>query len=200
MKRRRGVAVRGAAPGLVRTLAEAGLVGTWEWDPPTGRFLLDEGAAALMAGDPGLAGRPLQSERATAGLEEPDVERFLSAVRRAAEDDDAVLVELRAAGLPRTRRLLCRGRILRDERGRPIRGEGTLVDAAEVGAEARVLLGLSEDAAGAAIDEAAGLLIAARRAIEASGNPHLRDLVDVVLLEVARAIASRSQPASPVRH
>lgn len=187
-------------PGLVRTLAEAGLVGTWEWDPPTGHFLLDEGAAALMAGDAGLAGRPLQSERATAGLEGPDVERFLGEVRRAVEEDDAVLIELRADTRPRPRRLLCRGRILRDALGRPTRGEGTLVDAAEVGTEARALLGLAEDAAGAAIDEAAGLLIAARRAIDASGNPRLRDLVDVVLLEVAREIASRSQPAAPVRH
>ncbi len=176
------------------------MVGAWEWDPPSGRFLLDEGAAALMAGDPGLAGRPLQSERATAGLEEADVERFLDAVRRAVEGDDAVTIELRSTGLPRARRLLCRGRILRDGLGRPIRGEGTLVDAAEVGADARALLGLSEDAAGAAIDEAAGLLIAARRAIDASGSPHLRDLVDVVLLEVAREIANRSQPSSPVRH
>lgn len=200
MKRRRSVTARGTAPGLVRTLAEAGVVGTWEWDPPSGRFLFDEGAAALMAGDAGLAGRPLQSERATAGLEEPDVELFLGAVRAAAEEGETVLVELRAAALPRSRRLLCRGRILRDERGRPLRGEGTFVDAAEVGAEARVLLGLAEDAAEAAIDEAAGLLIAARRAIDASGNPRLRDLVDVVLLEVAREIASRSQPATPVRH
>jgi hypothetical protein len=200
VKRRRIGAAQGAVPGFVRTLAEAGLVGTWEWDPPSGRFLLDEGAAALMAGDPGLAGRPLQSERATAGLEGSDVERFLGEVRRATEEDDVVLIELCAAARPRPRRLLCRGRILRDALGRPIRGEGTLVDAAEVGTEARAVLGLAEDAAGAAIDEAAGLLIAARRAIDASGNPRLRDLVDVVLLEVAREIASRSQPAMPVRH
>ena len=153
-----------------------------------------------MAGDPALAGRPLQSERATAGLEEADVERFLGEMRRAAEEDDAVLIELSSADLPRARRLLCHGRILRDERGRPTRGEGTLVDAAEVGPEARALLGLAEDAAGAAIDEAADLLIAARRAIDATGNPRLRELVDVVLLEVAREIASRSQPAVPVRH
>ncbi len=200
VKRRRMGAARGAAPGLVRTLAEAGLAGTWEWDPPSGRFLFDEGAAELMAGDASLAGRPLRSERATAGLEERDVERFLDAVRRAAAEDDTVLVELRPAGLPRPRRILCRGRILRDERGRPIRGEGTLVDAAEVGPEARDLLGLNEDAAGAAIDEAARLLIEARRAIDATGNPHLRDLVDVVLLEVARAIANHAPPTSPVRH
>ncbi len=43
VKRRRMGAARGAAPGLVRTLAEAGLAGTWEWDPPSGRFLFDEG-------------------------------------------------------------------------------------------------------------------------------------------------------------
>ncbi|WP_232631312.1 hypothetical protein [Methylobacterium sp. Leaf118] len=204
MKRRRSVAARDAAAGLVGTLTDAGVVGAWEWDPATGRFVLDEGAAGLMAGDPRLAGDALLSDRATAGLEAADVARFLGEVRRAAEQDGAVLVELRLSGPPAAalrhpRRILCRGQIHRDGLGRPVRGEGTLVDAAAVGNEARALLGLPEDAAGAAIDEAAGLLIAARQAIDASGNLKLRDLVDVVLLEVGREIASRTRTA-PLRH
>jgi hypothetical protein len=200
VKRRRSVAAPSATPGLVRTLAETGVVGTWEWEPSSGRFVLDGGAAALLSGDPGLAGDPLSCERATAGLEEADVERFLGELRRAEAEGDDVLIELRAAGPSRPRRLLCRGRILRDPLGRTVRGEGTLLDAAEIGAEARALLGFPDDVVGAAIDEAADLLIAARRAIDASGNPKLRDLVDVVLLEVAREIASRSQPVKSIRH
>ena len=204
MKRRRSGAARDAAPGLVRTLTEAGVVGTWEWDPATGRFLLDGGAAALMAGDSRLAGYALHSDRATAALDAPEIERLLGEVRRAAEEDGTILVELRLAEPPAgsfagPRRLLCRGRIHRDALDQPLRGEGTLVDVAEVGSEARALLGLPEDAAGAAIDEAAGLLIAARQAIDASGNLKLRELVDVLLLEVGREIASRTRTA-PLRH
>lgn len=190
-----------AGPGLVGTLARSGIVGSWEWDPATGQFLLDEGAAALMAGDAHLAGRPLLSERATAGLDTPTAVRFLGEVVRAAEGEADVRVELRVPA-PRgpARRLLCRGRIHRDGRNRPVRGEGTLVDAADVGIEARALLGMENARAAEAIDEAAELLIAARRAIDASGSRRLRQLVDVLLLEVAREIASRSGPGNRLHH
>ncbi|MGX5774341.1 hypothetical protein [Methylorubrum zatmanii] len=201
MKRRRSDARRSATPGLVGTLAGTGIVGSWEWDPATGRFLLDEGAAALIAGDPRLAGQALHAERATAGLALPEAGRFLEEIRRAAEQEDDVLVQIRVTGSPETPRFLaCRGRIQRDERHQPVRVEGTLVDTAEVRPEARALLGLEEESTADAIDEAAELLIAARRAIDASGSRRLRQLVDVMLLEVAREIASRSEPAQRRHH
>lgn len=200
MKRRRSDARRGAAPGLVGTLAESGIVGRWEWDAASGRFLLDEGAAALIAGDPRLAGQPLHAERATAGLALPEAARLLDEVRRAAEQEDDVLVQIRVTPQPEAPRFLaCQGRIQRDERHQPLRVEGTLVDTADVAPETRALLGLEEGTADA-IDEAAELLIAARRAIDASGSRRLRQLVDVMLLEVAREIASRSEPAQRRHH
>ncbi|MEH3120053.1 MAG: hypothetical protein PGN25_21320 [Methylorubrum populi] len=202
MKHRRSGARRGATPGLVGTLAKSGIVGTWEWDPATGHFLLDEGAAALMAGDARLAGGALLSERATAGLDTPDAVRFLGAVLRTAEqEEDDLRIDLRVrAPSGAVRRLLCRGRIHRNEHNRPVRCEGTLVDTVDVGAEARALLGLENEGAANAIDEAAELLIAARQAIDASGSRRLRQLVDVLLLEVAREIASRSVQPNRSHH
>lgn len=204
MKRRRSDTRPGTAPGLVETLAKSGTVGTWEWDPDTGHFILDEGAAELMAGDARLAGQALRGERAMAGLDRPDATRLLGAMRRAAEQDEGeeeVRIHLRVparSGLPR--RLLCRGRIQRDAQQQPVRGEGTLIDTSDIGAEARALLGLESDGAADAIDEAAELLIAARRAIDASGSRRLRQLVDVLLLEVAREIAGRTGQTQRLHH
>ncbi|BAU93598.1 hypothetical protein MPPM_4993 [Methylorubrum populi] len=200
MKRRRSDTRLGTAPALVRTLAKSESVGTWEWDPETGYFHLDGGAAGLMAGDVRLAGRPLRSEQATAGLAAPEAARFLCEVARAAEQDDDVAVDLWVASSSEpARQVRCRGRIHRDARRHPTRGEGTLVEVAEAGAETRTLCELKSAAAADAIDEAAELLIAARRAIDASGSPRLRQLVDVLLMEVAREIASHSC-AEPQSH
>lgn len=193
MKRRRSDARKGAIPALVGTLAEAGIIGAWEWDPATGHFLLDEGAADLMAGDSDLAGRALHGERATAGLDVQEADHLLSEICRAAEQgEDEVSIAFHVAAVPAgLHRVLCRGRIERDVNGRPVRGEGKLVDIAALDGEAQTLLGLDRDVAAEAIDEAAGLLIAARHAIDLSGNPKLRQLVDAALMEVGREIASR---------
>ncbi|PXW64079.1 hypothetical protein [Methylobacterium sp. B4] len=193
MKRRRSDARKGANPALVGTLAEAGTIRAWEWDPATGHFLLDEGAADLMAGDGDLAGRALRGERATAGLDLQEADRFLAELFRATEQgEDEVSAEFHfaavAGGLSR---VLCRGRIERDGQERPVRAEGTLVDVAALSAEARALLGHDRDIAAEAIDEAAELLIAARQAIDLSGSRKLRRLVDAVLMELGREIASR---------
>ncbi len=201
MKHRRNDARRSDIPGFVETLPPSGVVGSWEWDPATGCFILDEGAAELMAGDVRLAGRPLRSERATAGLDAPEARRFLGEVRQAAEQEEDVALDLWVASpTGPARRVLCRGRIHRDARHQPVCGEGTLIDADDAGAEARTLLELERAAASEAIDEAAELLIAARQAIDASGSRRLRQLVDVLLLEVAREIASRSVETQPHSH
>lgn len=201
MKRRRSDARCRTAPVLVRTLAKSAIVGTWEWDPATGHFLLDEGAAELMAGDVGLAGHPLRSERATAGLDASEAARFLGDVRHAAEQEDDVAIDLWVASSSGpARHVLCRGRIHRNARQQPVRGEGTLVERADPGAGTRTLRELQGAAVAEAIDEAAELLIAARRAIDATGKPRLRQLVDVLLLEVAREIASHSGATEPPPH
>jgi len=201
VKRRRSDTRLGTAPVLVRTLGKSESVGAWEWDPETGFFLLDEGAAELMAGDARLAGRPLRSEQATAGLDTSEATRFLGQVARAAEQDDDVSIDLWVASSSGpARQIRCRGRIHRDARRHPMRGEGTLLEGAESGGETRTLRELKSADSAEAIDEAAELLIAARRAIDASGSPRLRQLVDVLLMEVAREIASRSCSAEPQPH
>ncbi|WP_245517469.1 hypothetical protein [Methylorubrum sp. Q1] len=201
MKRRRSEARYATAPGLAGTMTTPGIAGTWEWDPATGCFILDEGAAELMAGDAGLAGHPLRGERATAGLDASAAARFLGDVRHAAGQEDDVAVDLWVPSLsgPK-RRLLCRGRIHRDARQHPVRGEGKLIDTADPGVQARTLHELESAAAADAVDEAAELIIAARRAIDASGKPRLRQLVDVLLLEIAREIASRSSDVDRQQH
>ncbi|GJE70724.1 hypothetical protein [Methylorubrum podarium] len=201
MKRRRSDTRRGTAPVFARTLAKSEIVGTWEWDPATGHFLLDEGAAERMAGDVRLAGLPLRSERATAGLGTAEAARFLGDVGRAAEQEDDVAVDLWVASATGpARKVLCRGRIHRDARRQPVRGEGTLVERADPGAGTRSLRELKRAAAAEAIDEAAELLIAARRAIDASGKPRLRQLIDVLLLEVGREIANHSGATESPSH
>ncbi len=50
------------SPATELALQAAGLIGTWNTDVKAARSVLDSGAAALLAGDVGLAGQPLPLE------------------------------------------------------------------------------------------------------------------------------------------
>ena len=63
----------GHFPDLRRVLDASGIVGTWDWYVMRRTVLFDEGAAALLAGDPGLAGRELRGPEATAGIHPDDL-------------------------------------------------------------------------------------------------------------------------------
>ncbi|WP_204350012.1 hypothetical protein, partial [Serratia marcescens] len=61
---------------LRAALDAAGVIGTWYWSASNGRFILDEGAASLLAGDGALAGAMLLPDRARARMLESDHARF----------------------------------------------------------------------------------------------------------------------------
>ena len=183
------------AAALQAALAASGVVGTWDWNPVSRRVRCDRGAAELLAGDAALAGRDLPLAEATAGIHPDDRRGLADEVARAAQAGGLFLAEYRAGlitGAPR--RILSRGRIFHDRRGRPVRSSGILIDvtegrsgdpdcpaAARIGPEAPLL-------------RAADLCIAMRTALDDGGSEALRALIDRLLFQFGAEIA-RSEHA-----
>ncbi|MGY1856529.1 SpoIIE family protein phosphatase [Modestobacter sp. SYSU DS0290] len=123
-----------AASAAVRTsltrlelALEAGSVGVWERDLRTGRVSWDERNAAIF-GLPG-AQEWVGDELMMARLHPDDHEAVRAAMRAALAGSGEFLVEMRVLPVDGGERwVVCRGRVLRDSRGEPVRLVGTTVD------------------------------------------------------------------------
>ena len=126
----------GHAPTLVdcdlrAALDAAGVIGTWYWSASNGRFILDEGAASLLAGDGALAGAMLLPDRARARMLESDHARFERRFRIACRLGGSFFTEYRARSAEGYRSVIERGRLFHDEAGRPTHGQGIVLDVTE---------------------------------------------------------------------
>ena len=107
-------AIQGPRPrpvDLSAALDASGIIGTWSWSPRAERCVLDAGAAEVLAGDPGLAGRPLPLSVAKACVhpeDRPAVVRQFKALRERGGLFVAEYRTLSPSG--QVRRILDRGR------------------------------------------------------------------------------------------
>ncbi len=168
-------------------LEAAGIIGTWQTDVAAGRSILDDGAAALMAGDAGLAGKPLTLDVALGRIHPDDRDWVFAQIRRARRAGGPFAAEFRVQAPGGTVRwVLNQGRL--PEEGVGGFGYGTYIDtthrhrdpAEAPGGERRDWL-----------EVAADHCIAAREAIDRSGKPFLRLLIDALLLEIGRHLVRR---------
>lgn len=167
-------------------LEAAGIIGTWQTDVAAGRSILDDGAAALMAGDAGLAGKPLTLDVALGRIHPDDRDWVFAQIRRARRAGGPFAAEFRVHGPDGVRWVLNQGRL--PEEGTGGLGYGTYIDtthrhrdpAEGPDAERRDWL-----------EVAADHCIAAREAIDRSGKPFLRLLIDALLLEIGRLLVRR---------
>lgn len=79
-------------------LEAAGIIGTWQTDVAAGRSILDDGAAALMAGDAGLAGKPLTLDVALGRIHPDDRDWVFAQIRRARRAGGPFAAEFRVHG------------------------------------------------------------------------------------------------------
>ncbi|MGH1570629.1 PAS domain-containing protein [Methylobacterium sp. P31] len=171
-------------------LQAAGFVGTWDTDVPAGRSVLDLGAAALLAGNPSLAGTPLSLDVALGGVHPEDRDWVFGKIRRVRQTGGRVSMEFRiVTGTGETRWILNRGCLTPDATGR-LRGHGAYIDITDLHTRPPPLLD------GAAqpdhLDAAADHCIAAHAALERHGDAHLRTMSGMLLLGVGRALARRA--------
>ena len=180
-----------ATPSLASALDAFGFVGAWETNVAAGRSVLDAGACGTLAGDASLAGKPLTLDEAFARIHPEDRRWVFARIARVRESGGAFSADFRivtAAG--EVRWIRNRGQLTRTETG--MQGHGAFFDVTDTRPKLGVLsptvtvLPPSDP-----LEQAADQILAARMAIDRTGQARLRALVDTLLLEVGRALARR---------
>ena len=181
-----------ATPSLASALSAFGFVGAWETNVPAGRSVLDAGASGVMAGDASLAGKPLTLDAALARIHPEDRGWVFERIARVRETGGAFSADFRiVTEAGDVRWIRNRGHLARTEAG--MHGYGAFFDVTDTRPKLDVLprptlLVLPPTDP---LEQAADQILAARMAIDRTGQTRLRTLVDTLLLEVGRALARR---------
>ena len=174
---------------LRAALDAAGVIGTWYWSASNGRFILDEGAASLLAGDGALAGAMLLPDRARARMLESDHARFERRFRIACRLGGSFFTEYRARSAEGYRSVIERGRLFHDEAGRPTHGQGIVLDVTEPADKPFSIVPAVHGERAEALDLAADHAIACRQALDRLAHSELRLLADLLLMRLGQEIA-----------
>src|SRR5262245_44136239 len=110
----------------------AGSVATWLWDLSADRVFGDDRLAFFFDVPPGEAARGTPLERVLAAVHEEDRPRVLTLLTRAGQGDAECVIECRVRSADHALHWIRgRGRVERDETGRPVRLPGAFVDVTE---------------------------------------------------------------------
>jgi hypothetical protein len=178
-------------PSADLALRAAGYVGTWVADVRAGKSVLDEGTAALLAGDANLAGRPLSLELALRRTHPDDRGWVFERIARVRQTGGPVSAEYRVlteAG--DVRWVLDRGSLTPDPAG-AIHGRGIIIDTTDSHRGSFLPARPAELPADDPMVLAADHLLKAREAIIAAGHQGLRAISDLALIELGRDLARR---------
>jgi hypothetical protein len=173
-------------------LQAAGLIGVWNTNVVAGRSILDEGAAAILAGNPSQAGEPLPLEVALGRTHPDDRDWVFERIRRVRQTGGPFSAEFRIL-TPKNevRWVLNRGTLVRDHAG-AMRGRGIYIDTTDSHSgpflPAASLMEEPNDPLAAAADRC----IEAHANLERSGHADLRRLTETLLFGIGRALAQRS--------
>lgn len=176
---------------LGAALDASGVIGAWSWSARSDRCTLDAGAAEVLAGNSGLAGRPVPLETAKACVHPDDRPALFRRFRSLREGGGLFVAEYRTISPSgRERRILDRGRVGGGASTRR-HGHGIIIDVTEgmpgAACETARLIDPA-DALAAAVDHA----IDCREALDALDEPELQLLVDMLLLRLGQKIARSS--------
>ncbi|MCJ2069141.1 PAS domain-containing protein [Methylobacterium sp. J-030] len=173
------------------TLQAAGFVGTWNTDVAAGRSVLDLGAASVLAGNPGLVGKPVPLDVALGRIHPGDRDRVLDTIQDLWQTGGPVAIEFRIlTGTGETRWILNQGLVAPDEAGR-LYGCGAYIDITEL--HGRWASPRADGTTPAEhLDAAADHCIEAHTALERHGDATLRLLSGMLLLGIGRALAQRT--------
>ena len=180
-----------ALAATVPALQAAGLVGIWNTDVAAGRSVLDEGAAAVMAGNADLAGQPLPLEAALGRIHPDDRDWLFGQIRQARRTGGPFSAEFRVLGEAGTVRwILNRGTISLTEGGRT-QGLGAYIDTTvghrSLSVPAALFAQGGEDPLLLATDRC----IEAHTALKAGDHADLRSLSELLLTSIGRTLAQR---------
>lgn len=180
-----------ALTAAIPALRAAGLIGIWNTDVAAGRSVLDEGAAAVMAGNAALAGQPLPLETALGRIHPDDRDWLFGQIRQARRTGGPFSAEFRVLSEEgNVRWILNRGTISKNESG-GMQGLGAYIDTTvghrNSGIPAALLTQGIEDPLFVAADRC----IEAHTALMQGDHADLRDLSELLLTSIGRTLARR---------
>ncbi|MCJ2009025.1 PAS domain-containing protein [Methylobacterium sp. E-041] len=179
---------------LTAALSASGVVGTWAWSAQPDRCILDAGAADVLAGDHAIAGLPVPFERAKARVHPDDLPKLSRHFKRLRRSGGLFVAEYRTVSTAgRVRRILDRGRLVRNESGTVLHGHGIIIDVTEGDLDLGAFAEIERKDPSAILDTAAAHALACRETIDQLDNSELRLLVDVLLLSLGQQIAALSR-------
>jgi hypothetical protein len=172
-------------------LRAAGVIGLWNTDVPASLSILDEGAAALMAGDPALAGLPIPLEIALGRTHPDDRDWVFDRIRRVRQTGGPVSAEFRVlTATGEVRWVLNQGSLAPDETG-AMHGCGAYIDTTDHHVPSFWASSPESASADDPLITAADLTLDAHGAIAKTGERRIRHLSDLLLFEIGRALARR---------
>ena len=181
------VSIASAAPAL----QAAGLIGIWNTNVVAGCSVLDEGAAALLAGNAGLAGKPLPLEVALARTHPDDRTWVFERIRRVRQTGGPFSAEFRIlAETGEVRWVLNRGALVRDPSGM-MQGRGVYIDTTDSHAGASMPAASYPDGVDDPLTAAADLCIGVHTELRRGGHADLRRLSETLLVGIGRSLARR---------
>ncbi|MGU3326937.1 PAS domain-containing protein [Methylobacterium mesophilicum] len=171
-------------------LTAAGFVGFWNTNVTAGRSRLDEGAAALLAGNPSLAGEHLPMEVALGRIHTDDKGWVFERIRRVRQTGGSFSAEFRVVTETGIRWVLNRGTLVPDDSGR-MQGQGAYIDTTDAHSDvfmpAASLNHVVEDPLIAAADRCLEMHSTLKR----GDYPDLRRLTEMLLVGFGRSLALR---------
>ncbi|MBE7157274.1 MAG: PAS domain-containing protein [Rhodospirillales bacterium] len=178
---------------IAPALQAAGLIGVWNTNVVASRSMLDEGAAAVLAGNPSLAGEPLPLEVALGRTHPDDRDWVFERIRRVRQTGGPFSAEFRILGeRNEVRWILNRGTLVRGQAG-GMQGRGIYIDTTDshsdpfIPAAAIAARPDHEDPLIAAADHCTEVHAALKR----GGSVDLRRLSETLLFGIGRALATR---------
>lgn len=176
--------------GLQDAIDRSDVIGHWTWEIAEDRLYTDAMVALLFGVDPARAEAGLPLDAFLEGVHREDREKTAEIIARSVEAGHSYVQEYQVHSADgATRWVLARGLIKLDAAGRPWRGTGFLIDITRNRAD-----GDAADAAWLApaahpLEQAAEHCLAARRAIGELAEPLLRNMTDMLLLEIGRRLS-----------
>ena len=177
--------------GMDPALRAAGLIGTWGTNVAAGRSVLDEGAAAVLAGNAALAGQPLPLEAALARTHPEDRNWVFERIRRVRQTGGSFSAEFRILTETRgVRWVLCRGALVRDDTG-AMQGRGAYIDTTDAHRDTFIPAAAHDHNVEDPLIVAADRCIEAHTALGQGEHVDLQRLSETLLFGIGRRLAQR---------
>ncbi|GJD76707.1 hypothetical protein CFIICLFH_4966 [Methylobacterium goesingense] len=175
----------------VPALRAAGLVGVWNTNVAAGRSILDEGAAALLAGNASLAGQPIPMEVALSRTHPDDRPWVFERIRRVRQTGGPFSAEFRVLTEGgQVRWVLNRGLLKADGHG-AMHGLGAYIDTTDSHGHPFLTAPSPDQDADDRLALAADRCIEAHAVLKSGGHTDLRLRAESLLIGIGRALARR---------